>query len=359
METVGVYLKKEREAKAISLGEVARLTKISKFYLDYIEKDEFEKLPQGPYIKGYISSYSEQIGSDVDEALKLYDALNKKENLTETVDPDDWKREESEFSSEKKPMEEWETVPTATPTNNTFSMLRATLYSSVALLVAGILVLAGFGIYHLFLFEKEPPEIADVEPSPQPQKSVAPVPETVMDTQTDHLDVSEPKLPEQKVALNQEKRSELADAVMVPSPQRALLNAETIPPVDVPEIIPVATVMAPEEPISAVNLKVVDASICSDIQDRTPVGRATSFPSSTPRVYVWTQVQANLIPSEIRHIYYFNDRKISEVTLKVRSKFWRTWSYKTLPGGKHRGQWRVDISTVDGTLLKQLEFEIK
>ena len=55
MESVGGYLKKKREAKAISLSEVARLTKISKFYLDYIEKDEFEKLPQGPYIKGYIS----------------------------------------------------------------------------------------------------------------------------------------------------------------------------------------------------------------------------------------------------------------------------------------------------------------
>ena len=79
METVGVYLRKEREAKNISLSEVSRQTKISKFYLNYIENDDYEKLPQGPYIKGYISSYSKLIGSDVEEALKLYDSLNDKE----------------------------------------------------------------------------------------------------------------------------------------------------------------------------------------------------------------------------------------------------------------------------------------
>ncbi|MBC2710000.1 MAG: helix-turn-helix domain-containing protein [Desulfosarcina sp.] len=80
METVGAHLKKEREAKNISLREISRLTKISELYLDYIEKDDFEKLPQGPYIKGYISSYSRLIGGDVDKALTLYDSLYSKRN---------------------------------------------------------------------------------------------------------------------------------------------------------------------------------------------------------------------------------------------------------------------------------------
>jgi cytoskeleton protein RodZ len=78
METVGVYLKRERESKNLSLGEVSRLTKISELYLDYIEKDEFEKLPQGPYAKGYIASYSRLIGGNVDEAISLYEALTIK-----------------------------------------------------------------------------------------------------------------------------------------------------------------------------------------------------------------------------------------------------------------------------------------
>ena len=52
MQTIGNYLKSGREARNIGLSEVARSTKISKWYLDCLEKDEFDKMPGGPYIKG-------------------------------------------------------------------------------------------------------------------------------------------------------------------------------------------------------------------------------------------------------------------------------------------------------------------
>ncbi len=85
MQTVGNYLRQEREAKNISLGEVAQLTKISEFYLDFLEKDDYEKLPQGPYIKGYISSYARLIGSNADEAIKLYNSLQEQMNQIEAA----------------------------------------------------------------------------------------------------------------------------------------------------------------------------------------------------------------------------------------------------------------------------------
>ena len=85
MQTVGNYLRQEREAKNISLGEVAQLTKISEFYLDFLEKDDYEKLPQGPYIKGYISSYARLIGSNADEAIKLYNSLQEQMNQSEAA----------------------------------------------------------------------------------------------------------------------------------------------------------------------------------------------------------------------------------------------------------------------------------
>ncbi len=50
-------------------------TKISKWYLDCLEKDEFDKIPGGPYIKGYIASYASFIGIEEDEILKRYDSL--------------------------------------------------------------------------------------------------------------------------------------------------------------------------------------------------------------------------------------------------------------------------------------------
>ena len=76
METVGDYLKKEREAKNISLRKVSHLTKISEFYLDCLENDDYEKLPQGPYIKGYISSYATLIGGNAEEALQICRSSN-------------------------------------------------------------------------------------------------------------------------------------------------------------------------------------------------------------------------------------------------------------------------------------------
>ncbi len=75
MQTIGNYLKSGREARNIRLSEVARSTKISKWYLDCLEKDEFDKIPGGPYIKGYIASYASFIGIEEDGVLKRYASL--------------------------------------------------------------------------------------------------------------------------------------------------------------------------------------------------------------------------------------------------------------------------------------------
>lgn len=96
METVGVYLKKERESKNLSLREVARLTKISELYLDCIEKDDYKIIPKGPYVKGYISAYSRMIGVDTDQALALYESANEKKDQADAVQvdltpPNGWK----------------------------------------------------------------------------------------------------------------------------------------------------------------------------------------------------------------------------------------------------------------------------
>ncbi len=82
MQTIAHYLKSEREARDISLGEVSRWTKVSKHYLDWLEKDDYEKIPEGPYIKGYISSYAAYIGISTDEALKRFDSSQGDRNIT-------------------------------------------------------------------------------------------------------------------------------------------------------------------------------------------------------------------------------------------------------------------------------------
>ncbi len=82
MQTIGDYLKSEREARNISLSEVSHWTKVSEYYLDWLEKDDYEKIPEGPYIKGYISSYAAYIGISTDEALKRFDSSQRDRNKT-------------------------------------------------------------------------------------------------------------------------------------------------------------------------------------------------------------------------------------------------------------------------------------
>jgi hypothetical protein len=107
------------------------------------------------------------------------------------------------------------------------------------------------------------------------------------------------------------------------------------------------------------NLTVLQASVCAEIIDRMPAGVDTSFPTSAERVFVWSEIEARQVPSEIRHIYYFNGEKISDVTLDVGSAYWRTWSAKSISEDRYRGEWRVDIATAGGQVLRRLYFKVR
>ena len=75
MQSFGDYLKRQREDRNVSLREIASLTNITERYLDFIEKDDYAKIPEGPYLRGYISSYAKSIGINANEALDRFDGL--------------------------------------------------------------------------------------------------------------------------------------------------------------------------------------------------------------------------------------------------------------------------------------------
>jgi len=68
-ETVGEYLKKERELRQISIQEVADGTKISISRLRLIEENRFDDLPAEVFVRGFIRNYAEYIGIDPEEAI--------------------------------------------------------------------------------------------------------------------------------------------------------------------------------------------------------------------------------------------------------------------------------------------------
>lgn len=74
MKGIGAILKKEREARKITLAQVEEATKIRRKYLEAIENETFEVLPGEVYVKGFITAYLKYLGikerPDVAELLK-------------------------------------------------------------------------------------------------------------------------------------------------------------------------------------------------------------------------------------------------------------------------------------------------
>jgi cytoskeletal protein RodZ len=57
----------------VPLEEISRITKIHIRFLEALEDNRFDELPGEVFIKGYIRSYANIIGSDVDEMLNSYE----------------------------------------------------------------------------------------------------------------------------------------------------------------------------------------------------------------------------------------------------------------------------------------------
>ncbi len=72
VENFGSYLKHERELRGVPLEEISGTTKIHIRFLKALEENSFDELPGEVFIKGYIRSYANTIGSDVDEMLNIY-----------------------------------------------------------------------------------------------------------------------------------------------------------------------------------------------------------------------------------------------------------------------------------------------
>jgi cytoskeleton protein RodZ len=72
MSSLGLYLRGLREAKGMSLDDIARSTRVGRRHLEALESDTFTELPAPVFVKGFIRAYCEFLDSSSDEALGLY-----------------------------------------------------------------------------------------------------------------------------------------------------------------------------------------------------------------------------------------------------------------------------------------------
>jgi cytoskeletal protein RodZ len=73
METIGSYLRQQRERAGVSLEQVSKSTKIRVALLTSLEADRFDDLPGGVFVRGFVRAYSGAVGIRPDRAMELLD----------------------------------------------------------------------------------------------------------------------------------------------------------------------------------------------------------------------------------------------------------------------------------------------
>ncbi len=77
METIGKYLRRQREERSMSIEEVSRATRIPVPSLERIERDHFDDLPGEVFVRGFLRAYAVSVAAAPDEVLARYTASRR------------------------------------------------------------------------------------------------------------------------------------------------------------------------------------------------------------------------------------------------------------------------------------------
>lgn len=82
MESLGGYLRRQRELQQLSVAEIAQTTRIPARVLRLIENDRFDELPADVFVRGFLRAYARAVGIDEAEVMERYDRTYRPEPET-------------------------------------------------------------------------------------------------------------------------------------------------------------------------------------------------------------------------------------------------------------------------------------
>jgi len=82
VESIGDRLKQAREAKKLTIKNVAQDTNMAPTYIEALEVEDFDKFPGETYIIGFLKTYSEYLKLDPEEMVMLYKGYKIGESAT-------------------------------------------------------------------------------------------------------------------------------------------------------------------------------------------------------------------------------------------------------------------------------------
>ena len=77
MESIGRYLKNEREIRQVSLEELAQTTRIPLRHLSNLEDDHLERLPGDVFVRGFLKSYAKAVGLVPADVLRRFEGQSR------------------------------------------------------------------------------------------------------------------------------------------------------------------------------------------------------------------------------------------------------------------------------------------
>jgi cytoskeletal protein RodZ len=79
MDSIGAYLRRERELRHVSLEELVQITRVPLRMLQRIEEDRFDELPGEVFARGFLRSYARALNLDCEDVLTRFGAGRKVE----------------------------------------------------------------------------------------------------------------------------------------------------------------------------------------------------------------------------------------------------------------------------------------
>ena len=104
-------------------------------------------------------------------------------------------------------------------------------------------------------------------------------------------------------------------------------------------------------------LEVVAAAISKNVVALEAMDVSNRFSNSTPRLYCFTKVVGASQPTEIVHVWSYNNVERARISLAIKTASWRTYSSKAIQAHEI-GPWRLDVLDTSGNLLETINFEI-
>ena len=111
-------------------------------------------------------------------------------------------------------------------------------------------------------------------------------------------------------------------------------------------------------PAPAAALTVSRLEICGSIENRQPMGIATTFAATQEKVFCYLEFKDVPKDTKITYVWTLGLNEMGKVTQDVKKSWrWRTWSNKSLGGMK--GDWKVDVLDEKGAVIKTATFKVQ